>query len=186
MKKILAIVLSLVLVMSLSVTAFAASSPVAGQKVTIVFVAHEDAKVEVETHEWHDELTVTYTAKEEHEGEAFVGWSIYLKDGSVAIEGKHYKLVKRVAGAYAEKAADTVAYRVAGDIVLADTTIELIPLTDLIVTANYGTTATSTDDAVKAFQTTSVPTGDVTVLGLSALMVAALAGVVVSKKQLAK
>ena len=186
MKKIFAIVLSLVLIMSLSVTAFAASSPVAGQKVTIIFVAHEDAKVDVDTHEWHGELTVTYTAKEEHEGEKFVGWSIFLKDGSVAIEGKHYKLVKRVAGAYAEKADDVVAYRVAGNIVLADATIEIVPLTDLIITANYGDTATSVDDAVKAFQATSVPTGDVTVFGLSALLVVALAGVAVSKKQLAK
>lgn len=182
MKKFCTILLAVVLVMSLSVTAFAANSPVAGQKVTVIFVAHDDADLDIDTHEWHDELTVTYTAKEEHDGEKFVGWSIYLKDGSEAVEGKHYKLVK-TAGAYAEKADDTVAYRVAGTIVLKDTTIELVPLTDLIVAANYGATATSVEEAVEAFQTSAPPTGDVVVLGLGATMLASLAGAVISKKK---
>ncbi len=160
MKKIFAILLAVTLMMSLSVTAFAASSPVAGQKVTIIYVAHEDAKLDVDTHEWSDKLTVTYTADEEYKGQKFTSWSIFLKDGTAAMAGKHYKEVKK-----------------AGNV------IEIIPLTDLIVAANYGTAATNVDDAVKAFQTSSPETGDIAIVGLSAAMLTSLAGAYVAKKK---
>lgn len=189
MKKVFAVVLALAMIFSLSVTAFAATtpSPDANSKLTVVLVAYEEAKPipTTITYVVHNDQTITYTAEEKHEGSDFVGWMIYRKDGTEAVEGVDYKLIK-VAGAYAEKNGANVAYRVAGTIVVTDTTITILPLTDLIVTANYGATITSTEEAEELFKSTAPATGDMAAVCLAVVLMVALAGVCVSKKQLAK
>lgn len=188
MKKFLALALAFVMIMGLSLTAFAVESPVADQKVTVVSVLKNGATPKSQTVTVtagkDQKLTFTAEAKDE-QGAAFAGWMIYKKDGSDAVQGKDYLLVS-VSGAYAEKTGAEVAYRVAGAVVLKDTTLVIVPLTDLIVTANYGTVTTDIKAAQALFTETAAPSGDTVTACLALVLFVALAGVCVSKKQLAK
>ena len=166
LKKVLAIVLALVMLMGLSVTAFAeTASPAADQKITVVSVAYEGAAPKTQTFSAKDQK-LTFTAEATRGSDAFAGWKIYKKDGTEAVAGTDYTL------------ADSSA--------LAGTTLVIVPLKDVIVTANYGTTTTSIEQAKAAFTSKSPASGDMAVTGLALIMFVALAGVCVSKKQLAK
>ncbi len=179
MKKFLALALALVLIMGLSLTAFAVNSPVATQKATVVSVLYNGATPKSEATTVGTALTFTTEASKD--GAAFTGWMIYKKDGSEAVKDVDYKLVA-VAGAYADEAG----YKVAGTVVEANTTLKIIPLTDIIVTANYGTVVTDIKAAQAVFTDKAPAYGDTAVAALALVMFVALAGVCISKKQLAK
>lgn len=170
MKKTLAILLAAVMLFALAVPVMAASSPEAGKKLTVVVVATPEAKPEASTVTVSENvndgtMTMTYTAAATYEGANFASWTVYRRDGSVAVAGVDYKL---------EGSAD-----------LKDASVKIVPLTDLIVAANYGEETTDIKEAQTAFQNKSDPTGDV-VVALAVVMIVALAGTVVCKKQLAK
>ncbi len=170
MKKILALVLALILVMGLSVPVFAAKS--AGGQVYFKVVIidgndHKDAPAG-ETPENITHTTVAdgnkikVTANEE-KGK-FDGWVIYKADGTLAVKDVDYKIL----GAFS----------------LTDPEIEIIPLATIVITANYDGVKT---EPIKVDDEDESPeTGDVTVVALSAMALIALCGVVVAKKQLAK
>lgn len=170
MKKTLAILLAVVMLFALAAPVMAASSPVAGKKLTVVVVKAPEAKPETQTVTVAEDvndgtMTLTYTAAEKNNDAAFTKWTVYRRDGSVAVLGTDYTL--------------------AGGTALTGLTIKIIPLTDLIVAANYGDKTTDIKDAQATFQDKSEPTGDM-IVAFAAVMIVALAGTVVCKKQLAK
>ena len=170
MKKTLAIVLALVMMVALAVPAMAASSPEAGKKLTVVVIENPTAKPEATTVTVSDKvddgsMTLTYTADEQHGGASFNEWNVYRPDGTKAVVGVDYTVVEGTS--------------------LNNATVKIIPLTDLIVAADYGSEKTDIKDAQNLFQDKSDPTGDV-VVALAVVMFVALCGTVVCKKQLAK
>ncbi len=170
MKKTLAILLAIVMLFALAAPVMAASSPVAGKKLTVVVVKAPEAKPQASTVTVTEDvndgtMTLTYTAEEKHEDAKFTEWIVYRRDGSIAVLGTDYTL--------------------AGGTALTGLTVKIIPLTDLIVAANYGDVKTDIKDAQAAFQSESDKTGDM-IVAFAAAMIVALAGTVVCKKQLAK
>lgn len=170
MKKTLAILLAVVMLFALAAPVMAAKSPEAGKELTVVVVTAPDAKPQTETVKVSEDvndgtMVVTYTAEEKHEEAKFTEWIVYRRDGSIAVLGTDYTL--------------------AGGTALTGLTVKIIPLTDLIVTANYGEEKTDIKDAQSAFQDKSEPTGDM-IAAFAVVMMVALAGTVVCKKQLAK
>lgn len=170
MKKTLAILFAVVMLFALAAPVMAASSPAAGKVFTVVAVTAPEAKPQTQTVKVAEDvndgtMVVTYTAEEKHEEAKFTEWIVYRRDGSIAVLGTDYTL--------------------AGGTTLNGLSIKIIPLTDLIVTANYGDTKTEIKDAQAVFQDKSEPTGDM-IAAFAAVMVVALAGTVVCKKQLAK
>jgi hypothetical protein len=170
MKKVFAIILTIVLVMGLSIPAFAAKSPGGTVYHKVVVVDgndHKDAPAgstpENITHKTvveGDKVKVTAT-----EGKGtFDNWVIYKADGTPAVAGEDYRLL----GAFA----------------LTDPEIELIPLTTIVITANYDNIKTET--IIISDEDESPETGDNTVVVLSAVALFALCGIVVAKKKLAK
>ncbi len=180
MKKFMAILLTLTLIIGLSVPVFAASSPEAKPVVKVLVVKYVEDKVgTLYTVKVRENGTLTLAADDKY-GE-FNGWNIYKADGTDAVEGVDYKIVSlddKVLG---------VSTLVLGTFAITAKKAVIMPLTDLIVTANYNDAKTEpiTFDPDKV-EDTSPETGDVTMACLSALALIALAGVVVSKKQLAK
>ncbi len=159
MKKISAILLATVLLCALSFSAFAANSPAstAVNKVTVVDGTNAtpvDKEVKV-----GDVLEL----KAATDKGTFDGWKIYKADGSEAKEGVDYKL--------AEGAK------------LTDATLRIIPLSAIIVSANYGGVVTPVKP--EGTKPVSPPTGDTAVVVLAAVMALALVGAGVAKKQLA-
>ena len=73
-----------------------------------------------------------------------------------------------------------------GKTLITDTTITIVPKTDLIVVANWNNKLTSIKSALAAFDSTSDKTGDTAAAVVACAAVLALGGVIVSKKQLAK
>lgn len=177
MKKILAVVLSLMMVFCFSVTAFAASSPQGTTYHKVVTMANATDKYTVEIVPYTEgtpAASTTFTAKRLQESDQFVGWSVYKKDGTLAVAGVDYTIV-----------TGTTATAL-GQTMLQEETIVLIANTDLIVTANWNNELTSTKTAQAAFAATSDKTGDTAAAVAVFVGVLALAGVAVSKKQLAK
>lgn len=172
MKKVFALILTLVLVFGMAVPAFAAKSPNGTVYYKVVVIDgndHADAPQQSDKHENITHTNVTdgkaLKAKADPVKGKFDGWKIYKADGkTVAVAGVDYKVL----GAFS----------------LSDEEIEIIPLATIVITANYNGVVTETievkDEAV------SPPTGDATVVVLSAVALIALCGVIVSKKQLAK
>ena len=170
MKKTLAVALAFVMLFALAAPVLAVGSPEAGKKLTVVVIENPVAKPEANTvtvSENVDDgsMVQTYTAEEKYDGAEFKEWNVYRRDGSAAVPGTDYKLVENTA--------------------LGNTTVKIVPLTDLIVAANYGDKKTDIKDAQDLFQDKSEPTGDVVTI-LAVVMVVALCGTVVCKKQLAK
>ena len=160
MKKVFAVVLAVILVMSLSVTAFAAVQSPQGVSVYKVYVINgSGAKTQV------TEVTVgeSITLTADPEMGKFDKWMIYKMDGSLAVEGEDYTIVSGS---------------------LTTETITLIPLANIIITGNYNGKITKFD--ITNDEPVSPQTGDTSVVMLGAMMVLALAGAVVVKKQLAK
>ena len=160
MKKIFAIVLAVVLVMSLSVSVFAAgSSPEGVSYYKVHIIDGNGAKTQTEKVPVGEEITL----KADPDKGDFDEWKIFKADGSIAVEGKDYEVVSGS---------------------LTKSPLVIIPMANLIITANYD--GEETDFEIDNGEVTSPQTGDVAVYALCSVMVLALAGAAVAKKQLAK
>ena len=160
MKKVFAVILAVALVMSLPLTAFAAGSSPEGVSYYKVYVINgQGAETEVTKVEVGEEVTLN---ADPDKGD-FDKWMFYKMDGSPAVEGEDYVLVSGVA---------------------TSETITFIPLTNIIVTGNYNGKITKIE--ITNDEPISPETGDTTVYALGAVMMVALAGACVAKKQMAK
>lgn len=178
MKKILAITLAVAMLFTLSVTAFATVSPTAKEEYKIVEVdPKNDPKVivyevqdpgkEKQVLAFSADEEITTKDKQGKESSAkFKKWTIYKKDGSLAVLGVDYDFVEGF------------------DIYSRD--IKIIPHGDLIIAADYGDEPTDITDAKKKFEEESPKDGDVASVAFAAVACVALAGVCVSKKYLGK
>ncbi len=172
MKKALAILLTLVLVFGLAVPVFAAKSPNGQEYHKVIIIQGNGHKNDDgSTNDKHENITHTtivdgnkVKVKSNSAMGKFNGWTIYKADGTLAVEG--------------------VDYRVLGAFSLTDSEIEIIPLTTIVIAANYNDEVTQT--IIVNDEEEAPPTGDSTVVVLSAVALIALCGVLVSKKQLAK
>ena len=170
MKKILALVLTLVLILGLSVPVFAAKSAGGTVYFKVVVVdgnGHKDAPAGTTPDNVTESIVVAgnkiKVKADEYKGD-FDGWVIYKADGTVAVKDVDYKIL----GAFS----------------LTDPEIEIIPLATIVITANYN--GVKTEPVIVNDEDESPETGDNTVVVLSAVALIALCGAVVAKKQLAK
>ncbi len=185
MKKIIAVVLSVVMICCLSVTAFAAESPIATEKVTVTVrkaeVVTPIGKVDVEyTFDKGDTLTVK--ADEAKYG-TFKDWSVYKVVASV--EGVSAPVsngvitlsaVKNLAATTKiEKAVQGNDYEIVkGSLTSKEMTIKLN--TTVIVCANYGDAVTDPNASSNADDSASAPqTGDMTVVYATIVMLGLVA-----------
>ena len=159
MKKALAFVLTIVLVMSLSVAVFAANDSASGEAFNQVHIIN-GPNVKPVVHELPVGSRIELKA-DESKG-TFNNWAIYLLNGAVAQEGVDYKIEGK----------------------LTDKNIVIYAYTDLVITGNYN--GVKTEFEVNNGEVTSPQTGDSAVVVLAAVMVLALAGAAVAKKQLVK
>lgn len=209
MKKIIAVALSLVMILGLSVTAFAATSPqgTTYHKVVVVFNAKDKIVTKIAPYTATEGAdSITFTAKPANANDVFLGWSIYKKDGTPATAGTDFDLVDTTSAtgtaltgatprlqrgillfdAEVQTCAAAATTEFAGQTLYTDTSITLVPKTDLIVAGNWNNQLTSIKTALAAFADTSDKTGDAVAAVAVCVAALALAGVAVSKKQLAK
>lgn len=159
MKKLFAIVLALVLMLTVSVTAFAAVSPEGKVVYKVTTINGIDSTPVVKEVEEGTSVEVTVDTTKG----TFDDWKIYKKDGTVAKEGVDYTIVGK----------------------LTDTKITVTPKGDLIICGNYN--GKITDPLTGKESTSDSPqTGDFSVLYLSIIALAALSFAGVAKKQLSK
>lgn len=164
MKRLVAVVLMVALVLSLSVTAFALKSP-QGEGVHKVHIINGKGG-KVETKVLENGEYIYYKVNTYGKDGKFTGWKIYVfENRKIAVLGDHYKLGE----------GET----------LASNEIHLYPLTDLIVVATY-------DNEEPEFQigqngeVTSPQTGDTVAWCMAGVMLVTLAGMlVVGKKRFA-
>ena len=172
MKKVFAIVLSLILVFALSITAFAAKSPT-GQKYYNVTLQKGIAVEGVESAGVNaviDEDGNVHVKADPKEG-TFNSWSIY-------------KIVKTNGKQKITKAVNGKDYEIlSGSLNSKDLVIK--PLADIVICGNYNGKITDPSTG-KAKQDKSSKTGDVEVLYLSVIMLASLSVCAAAKKQLSK
>ena len=94
MKKLIAIVLSIVMIFALSVTAFAADSPTATSKITITIrkalVADQEYKADVE---YTVDGEKVFVFKADTKYGKFDNWTFYSEDGKALTEGTDYEIV---------------------------------------------------------------------------------------------
>ena len=112
MKKVFALLLAVVLVMSFSMAVSAANSPEGVSYYKVYIIVGPGADTDVTKVAIGEEVTVTA----DPDYGTFDKWMFYTMDGDEAIEGIDYTLVSGVA---------------------TDETITFIPLTNIIVTGNY-------------------------------------------------
>ena len=170
MKKAIAILLTLIMIVGMAVPAFAAKSPNGQEYFKVVIVDGNDHK-DAPAGEKHENITETLIVKNDKviakanpEKGKFNGWKIYKANGQPAVLGVDYKIV----GAFS----------------LTDSEIQIIPLATIVITANYN--GVKTETVIVNDEEEAPPMGDSTVVVLSAVALIALCGVLVSKKQLAK
>ncbi len=170
MKKIFALILTLILIMGLTVPVFAAKSAGGQVYYTVVVIdgnGHKDApagttpdNVTKTLVKKGNSVTVKATASKGN----FDGWTIFKADGTVAVKDVDYKIL--------------------GTSTLLDSEIEILPYASIVIAANYN--GIKTETIIFNDEDESPETGDSTVVVLSAVALLALCGVVVAKKQLAK
>jgi len=159
MKKLFAIVLAVVMMLTLSVTAFAAVSPGAKVFHKVTVINGIDAQVIVHSVEDGNSQEVVIDTNKG----TFDDWKIYKKDGTVAKEGVDYTIEGKP----------------------TDNKIVVTPKTDLIICGNYN--GKITDPLTGKEATPDSPqTGDFSVVYLSIIALAALGFAGVAKKQLSK
>lgn len=184
MKKIIALVLSIVLVCCCSVTAFAAESPTATEKVTVTVrkadVTNPTGKVDVE-YTFDKGATVTVKANDAYG--TFNSWSIYKVEA--AVEGTSSAVnsgivtlsaVKNLAAT--TKTSDAVAgtdYEVvSGSLTSKELTVKVN--TSVIICGNYDNVKTNPLNASTADNSASAPqTSDITVVYAVVIMLAVAA-----------
>ncbi len=184
MKKIIALLLSIVMVCCFSVTAFAAESPSAAEKVTVTVRKAEvvDPAGKVDT-EYTVDVGTTLTVKADAKYGKFNSWSVYKEEASVegvsapvnsgiitlsavknlaattkmvdAVEGTDYEIVK-------------------GSLTATEMTIKLN--TAVVVCGNYDNVKTDPNAASKADDSANAPqTGDITAVYAMVVMMAVVA-----------
>lgn len=159
MKKVFAVLLAIAMIMSLSLCVSAAvSSPEGVSYYKVYVIDGQGAETEVTKVPVGDDITIDATAKGD-----FDMWMVYKLDGTPAKEGVDYVIVSGM---------------------LDGAPITIRPLGNIIVTGNYDGVVTEFE--ITNDEPTSPQTGDNTVYALCTVMVVALAGAVVAKKQLAK
>ncbi len=172
MKKIIALVLSIVLVCCFSVTAFAADSPVAGSKETVIIrkaVATgedgADMKADVE-YAVKDGAVITVKADETKYGK-FDSWSIYkdtAAEGTAAPakSGIMTLSVLNLATATAPAAVEGTDYEIiSGSLTSKELTVKIN--SDVIICGNYDGVITDPNvDGNKDDSSSSPTTGDMT------------------------
>ena len=162
MKKLVAVVLMVALVLSLSVTAFALKSPQAEGVHKVHVINGNNGTVETVTLKDGEYLTF----KADDKNGKFTEWKIYVFDGrKVAIIGEHYTLGEGQS--------------------LTDREINLYPKTDLIVLGCYDGKEPEFEIGQNG-EVTSPQTGDTVALCLASVMLVTLVGMLaVSKKRFA-
>ena len=173
MKKIIALVLSIVMICCFSVTAFAADSPTATEKVTVTI---RKADVVVPTGKVDTEYTLdagaTLTVKANSKYGTFNSWSVYKAEASV--EGVNAPVsngvitlsaVKNLAATtkYVDAVSGTDYEIVKGSLTSTEMTIKLN--TSVIVCGNYDNAKTDPSAVSGGDDSDSAPqTGDMTAL----------------------
>lgn len=184
MKKLIALVLSIVMVCCFSVTAFAADSPTAAEKITVTVRKADtvDSAVKVDTEYTLDKGT-TLTVKANSKYGTFNSWSVYKVEASV--EGVSAPVnsgvitlsaVKNLATATktVEAVAGTDYEIVKGSLTSSELTIKLN--TTVIVCGNYNNEKTDPNVASGADGSDSAPqTSDMTVAYIAVVMLAIVA-----------
>ncbi len=171
MKKIIALVLSVVLLCCFAVTAFAAESPVAEEKVTITIKKAETTEtVKLDT-AYSFSVGEVIILKADAKFGAFNSWSIYKTVDSkqvAAVEGVDFEIVK-------------------GSLTANEITIKL-KSTSVIACGNYNNTTTDPSPEVPSVDTSaSAPqTGDMTIAYALVVMFAFAALVFGAKKVYSK
>lgn len=184
MKKIIALVLSIVMICCLSVTAFAAESPSATEKVTFTVRKAEvvDPAGKVDT-EYTLDAGATITVKADSKYGTFNSWSIYKEEAKV--EGVSAPVnsgvvtlsaVKTLAAT--TKMVDAVAgtdYEIVkGSLTASELTIKV--KTAVVICGNYNNVKTDPVAASNADNSASAPqTGDMTVVYGVIVMLAVVA-----------
>ncbi len=113
MKKFIALLLSILLLVSFSVTAFASKSPVAKPVFNVTIINGANADPVVSTQDGTDNLII----ESKPENGKFDEWVIYKADGvTIAIEGVDYKVVEGS---------------------LTDDKLVITPLVELVICGNY-------------------------------------------------
>lgn len=174
MKKLIAILLSLILVFAFSVSAFAASSPVAKEQVTVVLRKGDgiSGALEADVKYTLDGGSEVSVVADEAEYGSFNSWSIYKVVGEnktvAAVTPDDYEIIK-------------------GGLKLRELTF--LAHTDLIICGNYGNTVTDplSSSSTSGTQTDESPeTGDMLVLYAAIVMLISAATLAVAKKQFSK
>lgn len=153
MKKIIALVLSVLMICCLSVTAFAAESPIANEKITVIVRKAEmtDPTGKVDT-EYTLDVGTTVIVKADSKYGIFNNWSIYKADASAAVAGTDYEIVK-------------------GSLTTGEITIKLNA--GAIICGNYNNVKTDPTVASGADGSDSAPqTGDMTIVYVMVAMLA--------------
>lgn len=174
MKKIIALLLTITLLFTLSLTAFAAKSPEAAQKVTVVLRKGDGIKGALESdvkYTLDGGAEVSVVANEKEYGK-FAGWSIYKVVGEGKTEPANmpgdYEIIKGGANLHE---------------------LSILAHTDLIICANYGDTITDplSQSSTSGTDTDESPqTGDMMALYAFIAILACVAVMVGVKKQFAK
>lgn len=170
MKKVLAVLLALVLMLGLSTSVFAVVSPTASEKHVIVILIDDGTDPTKQTYEVKTDVIgemeiLNLVAHDPKDGGSFDGWEFFRKDGSLATIDSEYIIMD----------GNKLSIR-----------IGVIPLSDLIIVAKYDGKEPDLTEAMKLFESESPQTGDWMTPVLALVLVTALGGAVLVKKQLAK
>lgn len=177
MKKIIALVLSIVMICCFSVTAFAADSPSATEKVIATVrkadVVDPAGKADIE---YTLDKGATLTVKANSKYGTFNSWSVYKVDAADAITGMiTLSAVKNLASTKTVDAVAGTDYEIVkGSLTSTEMTIKLN--TTVIVCGNYNNVKTDPNVVSGADGSASAPqTGDMTVVYAVVIMLAAAA-----------
>lgn len=174
MKKIVALVLSIVMICCFSVTAFAAKSPVATEKVTVTVRKADFAEGDIDK-----EITLdagdTITVKADPKFGTFKSWSVYKTGKNAPATGMVTLSVLNLATSKTVKAVEGTDYEIVkGSLTSTEMTIKV--LSSVVVCGNYDDKITdpneqsNVDDSDK-----SDPTGDTSVYYIAIVLLAAAA-----------
>ena len=176
MKKLIALVLSIVMICCLSVTAFAAESPEATEKVTVTIRKADvvDPAGKVDTEYTYD-VGTTITLKADAKYGTFTSWSIYKEAATTPATGMVTLSVAKAANAkYVEAVAGTDYEIVKGSLTTSEITIKLNA--EVIVCGNYNNVITDPSAASNADDSANAPaTGDMTIVYAAVIMLACAA-----------
>lgn len=193
MKKLIAILLSLILVFAFSVSAFAAGSPVAKEQITVVLRKGVGVKVieKVDIKYTIDGGTEISVAADEATYGTFNSWTIYKVEpeaittaaptgsGIITLSASILNLAAKTSNAMAPADYEIVK----GSLTSKELTI--LAHTDLIVCGNYGNTVTDplSSSATSGTQTDESPeTGDVAGVAFMAILTCAAVALIIKKK----